>query len=411
MGKKQNEKQQNEKKNENQNQNQNQNQNKTNENKNQEEIYAGINHKYFSDALLKFIDLVETKSKEIVELTQATWDGDSQTEPDFKKTNKYKNHINLQNQCKVLRNGFSGKIKDFDQGKVIKKVYKVLTQNIDKFFPNNDIALFQLKEKDGASVTIVPGIIINLVVKNATEEFMNHLWGNLYLMYISAANLINYVNKNKKDEKITEIIPKMQIKVVEMGIIKQDDLFNPFAGLNGETGEFNIENMFSNLENMPEGGANMSMDGVLKMSGIDKMFDMQELSKQLKDIKEDDINEATEKITSLIGAKGDNDVSEVCSELVKNIVNDLKNDQSGNLNMFDIAQNVAKKVGGSMKKDKFNKTASQFNKFMENSQDKLKDLKDDKGNQIGDKFMNGVNIPMQLMQLLGKNNMANMAKK
>lgn len=390
---------------------QNTNKNEKQNNTNPEDVYAGINHKYFSDSLLKLIDLVETKSKEIVDTTQSTWDKDSQPEPDFKKTNKYKNHVQLQNQCKILRNGFSGKIKDFDQGKIIKKVYKVLTQNMDKFFPQSDLSLFQLKEKNGTSITIIPGVILNLVVKNVSDEYMNHLWGNLYMMYISSANLINYVNKNKKDEKIAEIIPKMQMKVVEMGVIKQDDFFNPFVGLNAETGEFNVDNMFSNIENIPEEGGNMAMDGVLKMSGIDKMFDMKELSKQLKDIKEDDINEATEKITSLIGANGDNDISEVCNELVKNIVNDLKNDQSGNLNMFDIAQNVAKKVGGNMKKDKFHKTASQFNKFMENSQDKLKDLKDDKGNPIGDKFMNGVNIPMQLMQMFGKGNMMPQNKK
>jgi hypothetical protein len=403
------------KQNQNKNQNQNKEEKKNEKNKsnnkdaqkeqmNPEDIYAGINHKYFSESLLKLVDLIEDKSKEIIEATKASYDSNSQPEPDFKKTNKYKNHQQLQNQCQALRNGFSGKIKDFDQGKVIKKVYKMLTQNMDKFFPDQNLELFQLKEKDGAFVTIIPGVIMNLVVKNASPEFMNQLWGNLYMLYISAANLINYVNKSKKDEKILELIKNMQAKVVEMGIIKQDELFNPFVGLNAETGEYNVEQMFANIENAPE-GENMSMDSVLKMSGIDKMFDMKELSKQLKDIKDDEINEATEKITGLLGAKGDNDISEVCHELITNIVHDLKNDQSGNLNMFEIAQSVAKKVGGNMKKDKFSKTANQFNKFMENSQDKLKDLKDDKGNPIGDKFLNGVNIPMQLMQMMSKGNM------
>lgn len=370
---------------------------------NYEELYSGINHKYFTDSLLKLVDLIESKSKEIIESMIVNYDSNSQPEPDFKKTNKYKNHQQLQNQCQALRNGFSGKIKDFDQGKVIKKVYKMLTQNMDKFFPEQNLSLFQLKDKDGVFETIIPGVIMNLVIKNASSEFMNQIWGNLYMLYIFSANLITFVNKSKKDDKIIELIKNMQNKVVEMGMIKQDEFFNPFVGLNSETGDYNIEHMFANIENMPD-GENLSMDSVLKMSGIEKMFDMKELSKQLKDIKDDDINDATEKITGLLGAKGDSDISDVCHELITNIVHDLKNDQTGNLNMFEIAQSVAKKVGGNMKKDKFSKTASQFNKFMENSQDKLKDLKDDKGNPIGNKFLNGVNIPMQLMQMLGNKN-------
>jgi hypothetical protein len=397
-----------EKKPENENKNEVKNKNEPSEDidNKKEVLYAEINHKYFTESLFNLLDLIEAKSKETIEVLKQNYEKDAQTEPDIKKTPKYINHTQLQSQCQAVRNGFSGKTKGFDQGKVIKKVYKVLTQHIDKFFPERDLSLFQLKDNEGVSTTIIPGIVINLIVKSkqTTQDEMEKIWGYLYLMYIAATNLINYVNENKKDEKIVELTIKMREKVVEMGIIKEYEFVNPFIGLNVKTGEFNVKDLFDNIDaNGDQSDMTSDMSSsVLKMSGMDKMFDMKELSKQLKDIKEDDINEATEKITNLIGAKGDSDVSEICGELVKNVVNDLQNDTSGNLNMFGIAQSVAQRVGGNMKnKDKFNKAATQVNKFMNNSENMLKDLKDDKGNPIGEKLMKTLNIS-QILGDMGK---------
>jgi hypothetical protein len=366
---------------------------------------VAVNHKFFTNSLLKILDLVENKSKEIITITQLSFDDGSQSEPDFKNTKKYKAHMNLQKTCETIKKGFTSENDDFDQGKIIKKIYKVITQNLDKFFPTPDLSLFQIKNEKNEVVTIIPGLDINLIVKGkqTMPEDLNQLWGNMYLMYISAANMINSINEHKKDGKVWDIIPKMREKVVEMGVVQDGAFFNPFVGLNAETGEYDVNAMFSNVENMQD-PSGVSMDDMLKLSGMDKLFNMKELSKQLKDIKEEDINEATKNITKLIGAEGDSDINEICDELVKNVVYDLQKNPEGNFNMFDIAKSVADRVGGKMKKDKFNKTAAHFNNFMNNSQDNLKDLKDEDGNPIGEKLMNTLNIPLQMAKMMGQQN-------
>jgi hypothetical protein len=364
---------------------------------------VAVNHKYFTNSLLKLIELIDNKSIQIVDMLKNSFENGEQSETDFKNTKKYKAHMKLQETCKIIKNGFSTQDDSFDQGKIIKKVYKVLTSNLDKFFPNADISLFQIKNDNGEVVTIIPGLDINLIIKNKqiTEDDMKQIWGNLYMMYISSANMISSINENKKNEQVKEIIPKMREKVVEMGLVQNGGFFNPFIGLNVETGEYDVQKMFSNVEikNPTEGS---SMEDMLKMTGVEKLFNVDELRKQLKDIKEEDMAEATKNITKLIGAEGDKDVNEICDDLVKNVVQDLQNDTGSTINIFDIAKSVADRVGNNMKRDKFNKTADHFNKFMNNSQNNLKDLKDENGNPIGEKLMNSLNIPLQLAKMMGQ---------
>jgi hypothetical protein len=364
---------------------------------------VAVNHKFFTNSLLKILEIVEKKSQEIIVATQESFDNGSQAEPDFKKTKKYKAHMKLQETCVTIRNGFVGDDENFDKGKIIKKIYKVLTQNLDKFYPTPDTSLFQIKNEKDEVVTIIPGLDINLIVKGkqTTPEDMNQLWGNMYMMYISATSMITSVNEHKKDGKVWEIIPKMREKVVEMGITQDGAFFNPFVGLNVETGEYDVNTMFANVENMQD-PSGISMENMLQMSGMDKLFNMKELSKQLKDIKEEDINEATKNITKLIGADGDTEVNAVCDDLVKNVVAELQKNPDGNFNMFDIAKSVADRVGGRMKKDQMKKTAAHLDNFMNNSHENLKDLKDENGNPIGEKLMNTLNIPLQLAKMMGQ---------
>lgn len=361
-----------------------------------------VNHKYFTKALLYVLNFTDTKSKAIMSDMIENYESSSQPEPDYTKTKKHKSHMALQKTCETIKSGFTQEIEDFDQGKVIKKIYKVLTQNMDNFFPEQNTTLFQIKNEKNEVVTIIPGLDINLVLKQkfVSEEEMKLLWGNMYMMYISSANMILATNEKKKTDKNTELLSAMRKWVSENNISEE----NLFVGLNTTTGEYDVETMFANVNSQSQQDlSGMSTDDLLKMSGINKLFDMKNLSKHLEDLDDETIKKSAKDITKIIGAEGDSEIGNICDTLVQNAVSELKNSKDGNINIFEIAKTIANKVGKNMNKNQFEKTAQHFNNFMANSKDNLKNMTDENGNPIGDNILNSLNIPMQMAKMMGCN--------
>jgi len=260
--------------------------------------------------------------------------------------------------------------------------------------------------KKGETVTIIPGLDLGLVVKSLNEDELKILWGHFYMMYISSVNMIAEINNHKKEGKIWEILPKLRDKVIKSGLIigKDKKSFNPFIGLYQmqETGEYDVNKMFTNVEELKTGqSAGMTMEDIFKMTGVDKLVDVGQLNDQLKNCKQEDIDDATENITKLLGAEKDGDVKDVCHTLVTEIVSDLKT--NGLTSMFDTAKSVSQRVGKTMDKNKMRKTANQLNEFMSHGEEKLKGLKNEKGENIGSKIFDSLKIPLQLAQSMGSN--------
>lgn len=372
----------------------------TEQNEQNKDFDMAVNHKYFTKALLYVLNFTDTKSKAIMTDMIENYESSSQPEPDYTKTKKHKAHMALQKTCETIKSGFTQESEDFDQGKVIKKIYKVLTQNMDNFFPEQNTTLFQIKNEKNEVVTIIPGLDINLVLKQkfVSEEEMKLLWGNMYMMYISSANMVLATNEKKKTDKNTELLSAMRKWVSENNISEE----NLFVGLNATTGEYDVETMFANVNSQSQQDlSGMSTDDLLKMSGINKLFDMKELSKQLEELDEETIKKSAKDITKIIGAEGDSEIGNICDTLVQNAVSELKNSKDGNINIFEIAKTIANKVGKNMNKNQFEKTAQHFNNFMANSKDNLKNMTDENGNPIGDNILNSLNIPMQMAKMMG----------
>lgn len=373
---------------------------------NNKNFNLAVNHKYFASSLVKFLKFIDEKSKNIISEYVSSFERGEQSISDYKMTNKYKSHKNIQTTCENMIRGFdetTDEKEKYDQGKIIKRIYKTITQNIDKFYPEHNISLFQLRNEKNEIITIIPGLDIYQVVrdKNISDDEINKMWSYLYAIYISAANMIMESNKNKKESKTWENLPGMRKKMVELCDNKEDLLFNPYIGLNTETGEYDIDTMYSNLDNMPS-PTGINMGDVMKMGGLDKMLDMEQLKTQLNDIKDEDIDIATKEISNLIGGKDDSDTQEICGDLVRNVVQELQQNKDGNLDFFGIANSVAQKLGKSkMQNEKYQKTANQFKNFMSSGQDKLKNMKDEKGNPVGQQLFNQLNM-FQMMAQMGQ---------
>ena len=173
---------------------------------NNEQFDLQVNMNFFIKSLNELVNLLFLKSKEEnIEILDSNL-----------RLHKCKceQHMKLRESCAILKNGFVEENQTFDKGRIIKKVYKTITEHIDLIYPEkNDI--FFIKDKNNNIITIIPGTDIGLIVNKLTPEENKLLWGHLYMMYISAANMICNVNKQEKIGKIWEIIPKLREKIVE----------------------------------------------------------------------------------------------------------------------------------------------------------------------------------------------------
>ncbi|ATZ80461.1 hypothetical protein BMW23_0407 [Bodo saltans virus] len=351
------------------------------------EVNKQINMNFFTKSIQQIIILLLQKSQEEnIEIL----------DPLMKQhKRKYEQHMKLRESCNLILDSFNGK-GNYDVGAAVKRVYKVLTANIDYLYPTENTELFYLKEKNSI-VTIIPGVDIGCVVNNMNDEEKKKLWINVFMIYISAANLIALINNLKKEGKQWEIIPKLRLKVVESGIINNGLLFNPFVGFNEEKGEYDMEAMFENVDKL-QNPTGMDLGSLLRMTGAEKIFDMEKISEQIKDVNEEEIKKATTNLTNLIGAGGDTDTQELLGNLVNDVVKKL---QSGEKDIFNIAQTVAMDRGKTVDPNKFMKTAAKFKDFA--SKDNLKNLKDENGNPIGEKLMSSLQMPLQFLQGLQNN--------
>lgn len=361
------------------------------ENKNLEVV---INHHTFKVSLLEIITLILDKTEK---------------------------HTKLYEACNQLIEGF--KDDNFDQGRIIKKIYKTLSIPIyTQKMIDQDITLFNERNNENKIVTIIPGINIGSVIGSETfnKEDLQYFWGNLYIVYVSTVKMIASINKHNKIGDKWKTVEILQEKITNMGMLseKNKKLFNPFIGLTNNlltSTDTIIEN--SGLESVSaQGGLSpemttenftqmlMSKIGGEKLAslGLEKMLNLDKLNEQLKNINQNDIDDATNNITNMLGATDDSDVKDVCSELVGNIVSELKT--NGIKDIFSTAKTVSDKIGSQMDKNKMKKTASHLGNFMKNAGENMKSMKDENGNPIvNDDMMKMLTNSLKMFQGMGGN--------
>jgi hypothetical protein len=354
-------------------------------------------HKYFNTSLTEVLNILVNKSNTVdtsllsVKITKA--------------------HKRLRDTCEKLKGGFSLNNENYDQSKIIKKIYKVITQYISKFYPEPSTELFRLKNESGEIITIIPGVDINLIIPLMSESEIDNLWNYMYVMYISSVSIISIVNEHKKG-KVYEIMPDMRERVVKSGILNGGGESNPFFGLfSNNHQEYDINDMFKNVDNIDDPASDI-MSSLFKMSGIEKLIDTDSLGDQLKNIKQEDITEATKSITKMLGAEDDEDITEVCNSMVEDVVKNLTNNSDKGIEgMRETIKNMSSKISSNVDNKKLSKVLGKLSTFMENGEENLKNLKDENGNMIGESIFESLKGPLEMLQNMkkGNNGMPDMA--
>lgn len=284
--------------------------------------------------------------------------------------------------------------KQFDMSKMvemIKKVFSVLSKNIE-YVRNNDPNLFMIREnRDNrqVKVTILPGLDISEAYKYLDNKQKLNLWRYIHIIFCSSIKMICMVNESTDNHMIefcNEIenqIPSKSIyeefykKNPNSNLYKKEDTFNPYLGVGENSKEYGTDQLLSGTDDIKERSAGLG--AMTELLGIDKMFNLDELKDKLKNVNPDDINEASDNIKKLLGDNMDEGTSELISNMLVNITDELKNDNilEGNLSMnsiFSIAENVAKNMTSKIDPNKMD-----MEKIWQSTQNLAKKFGGDKG--------------------------------
>jgi len=304
-------------------------------------------------------------------------------------------HTNMRKTCDDIINQYKTQTNDIDQVKVIKKSFKVLTQYKD-LVKNHDDSLFTVRTPENKIMTVIPGLNINLVLNFLSEEQKTTLWENIEAMFVSSVKMVYVMTEESRHNKdILDIVTQFEHNTLKK---LQNNFFLGLNPTSGDTNQVSMDQLMSSDIVIPGTDAKGGMLGNLANLGVDKLMNPENLASEIKKFTDDDVSETINTLTSMLG--NDSDIKEVCTTMVKSVLDDIKT--NGIENMFTIAERVSSKLGNKLDPEKMAKTANGMNDLIKNNTDKLKDLKDENGKPIGDDFMKTFQNTLNLGKLFNK---------
>lgn len=258
------------------------------------------------------------------------------------------------------------------QSAIIKKVSSVLSANIT-MLANKDKNIFLLDEKKNGKtvrITLVPAIDIGCLWDDIKQPEQEKIWVYLKSLYVSSVSMFEIINETvTEDEHKTEFTKELaqaqnimeQFWLVYPNsklIIKND--FNPYVGVGQDTEDYTIDKLLSGPELLSDQCA-PGLEGMGKMLGLEKLINLDELAKNLKNIDREKLDDATNKIKEMLGDLGDVDGD--TTGMIDSMLNSIKDEigtkdlskGSPTENIFSIAKSVATKIKPQLNSKQFNK--------------------------------------------------------
>lgn len=295
--------------------------------------------------------------------------------------------------------GLKNQTDDFDYSKFIKKVfYSLRSIEALKMLEEKDPSLFSMRDENNRIITILPGIDIRFGMKYFGEQEKKDFWPNFYLFVSSTFAIIRMTNPERMNNciELDEVDKIMKLEIAQTGVMFGKQIFNPFIGVMNDNERITVEQMFATNGIKPVNFSSTgSMESMLNMMGVESLISTDNLKKQLENLGSEHVDEATSKIIEMLGAQDNPDVKEVCGTLIKDIVENLKT--NGIQNIGSTLMDIANKTKGKINMEKMKQTASSMQYFMNNSTEKMKEMKDENGNPIGENLMNTLSTYMNMM--------------
>jgi hypothetical protein len=281
-----------------------------------------------------------------------------------------------------------------DIAKVIFRVYHLLKDH-EVYINNKDETLFQ---KD---FVILPEINLSSSWDKLVKGQKEKLWTYMKILLIESEILVNC----KKDDP--ETVSNQTDTQAITTTTQQSSDFNPYMGIapSASDGKYGVDEMFSVVptfeDDKPDGGG---IDTIASMVGLDKMINLDDLTNQLKNMKKEDIENATNNIKGLLGSTIDDKTTSLITDMLSNISEELQKGDLSNGNPIKNILNVAESVACKMK-PKIN--PNDLSQLLNSTQTFANQCKDKKGNPIfSDKKMNPFSLLGQFANNMGQGNMS-----
>ena len=102
--------------------------------------------------------------------------------------------------------------------------------------------------------------------------------------------------------------------------------FNPYAGIGDNNINYTIEEMYASLANCEDTSSNSgpSIETLIKITGIHKMINMDELSNKLRNMNEEDVHLITNNLKQMMGDHVDDKTSNFIGNMMMNVSKELQ---------------------------------------------------------------------------------------
>jgi hypothetical protein len=139
--------------------------------------------------------------------------------------------------------------------------------------------------------------------------------------------------------------------------------FNPFVGVGDSSTPYSVDELYSNMDCLQteEKESSFGIGSLGKLIGTDGMLNMDDLTSQLNNISDKDIDEASEKIQKMMGGESNSTSAKMLGDMLTSIKTELNaekdnKDKPSNplMSIAKIAKSVADNMKPKMKKDNIN---------------------------------------------------------
>ncbi len=234
--------------------------------------------------------------------------------------------------CTSFLNAFS----NLDMGKVLFRYYHIMNA-YKTAIDNKDESLFT------TPLIIFPGIDLSEHWSTLTSGQKKKMWIHLQLLLLLSEMIITSGpdEANEADKTLANVPDATKKESI-------GPEFNPYIGVGGDVGEYSVNEMFSGHESLPETADMPNLGSLAGAVGLNKMFNINDLKEELKNMDPSQIDEAATTLTGLMGNNVDDSSKQVIANMISKIADKLQNDEMNSDNPMEALQQIAEGVAVAM---------------------------------------------------------------
>jgi hypothetical protein len=270
---------------------------------------------------------------------------------------------------------------NLDMAKVAIRFHQQMKPHQDNLAAKNEVIFSK-------SFVMLPDVNISTYWTKLSTGQKAKMWTHLMILYIHSELLTSgsdTTTSSKSEQKTVTPVDSVMPESKEIVVTKTDGQlsadFNPYVGVGSDNGEYNVEDMIAGVQNLPDQQTSLGVGAIAKLVGLDKVFNMDELQEQLKNMDEDDIKQATDSIKGMMGNNVDEKTSAIMSDMLRSIAEELQKDDIKGGNPFDSLSRIADTVSQKIR-PRFEEDGVDMHQLWQSTRNMSGQLKDKNGNPI-----------------------------